>query len=127
MKDSKNSFWLAFCAIVFLLFPSCRESYNTKEESAKLFAEHSLSKPLLEFKIDVGRYPSQMEGIGILVNRPDSETHINWKGPYVIEIPLDPWGNRYQYVSPGIHNPNSYDLWSLGPDGVPSDDDIGNW
>jgi general secretion pathway protein G len=31
------------------------------------------------------------------------------------------------YLYPGKHNPDAYDLWSLGPDGVESDDDIGNW
>ncbi|HEY9150542.1 MAG TPA: type II secretion system protein GspG, partial [Gammaproteobacteria bacterium] len=40
-------------------------------------------------------------------------------------LPVDPWGNPYQYLSPGTHS--SIDIYSLGPDGVPSDDDIGNW
>ena len=33
-------------------------------------------------------------------------------------MPLDPWGNPYQYACPGTHNPDSYDVWSLGPDGI---------
>jgi general secretion pathway protein G len=43
-------------------------------------------------------------------------------------IPPDPWGNEYQYAYPGEANPNSYDIWSYGPDGSSgTDDDIGNW
>ena len=50
-----------------------------------------------------------------------------WKGHYLEQLPLDPWGNEYQYRYPGIHNQKGYDLWSMGQDGVTSSDDIGNW
>ena len=47
-----------------------------------------------------------------------------WQGPYLDkDVPLDPWGKPYQYRSPGVHNPKSFDLWSVGPDGK----QIGNW
>ena len=42
-------------------------------------------------------------------------------------MPADGWGATYQYSSPGQHNPNGFDLWSLGADGVAGNDDIGNW
>lgn len=46
----------------------------------------------------------------------------------VNEIPLDPWGSQYQYKQPGTHNPDSFDVWSVGPDRADgSEDDIGNW
>jgi general secretion pathway protein G len=53
-----------------------------------------------------------------------------WKGPYLEEVPLDPWGNPYQYRFPGSKNINGargYDVWSWGTDGTESADDIGNW
>jgi len=52
-----------------------------------------------------------------------------WDGPYLDrDVPKDPWGNPYQYGSPGPYNPDSFDVWSLGPDGVNgTQDDIGNW
>ena len=52
-----------------------------------------------------------------------------WEGPYLdSDLPLDPWDNPYQYVSPGIHNPDGFDIWSYGPDGINgTEDDIGNW
>jgi general secretion pathway protein G len=40
----------------------------------------------------------------------------------------DPWGHSYQYQNPGKHNPDRYDIYSMGPDGQPDTaDDIGNW
>jgi general secretion pathway protein G len=52
-----------------------------------------------------------------------------WDGPYLKkDIPLDPWGQEFKYQVPGVRNPESYDVWSSGPDGVDgNDDDIGNW
>jgi general secretion pathway protein G len=54
----------------------------------------------------------------------------NWRGPYIQKnyIPKDPWGNPYVYRCPGRHNPDGYDLHSLGPDGQEGGgDDIDNW
>ncbi len=44
---------------------------------------------------------------------------------YLEEIPKDPWGNKYYYSYPGTYS--FMDVWSLGPDGVESDDDIVSW
>jgi general secretion pathway protein G len=44
------------------------------------------------------------------------------------EVPQDPFGNEYQYQSPGTHNSDGYDLFSAGADRKPGTaDDIGNW
>ena len=47
------------------------------------------------------------------------------------QVPKDPWGEDYQYRSPGQFNPDSFDLWSNGADRKPGGDgtdrDIGNW
>jgi general secretion pathway protein G len=52
--------------------------------------------------------------------------HVGWKeGGYIDRLPLDPWKQPYQYLSPGVNA--SIDIYSLGPDQQPSDDDIGNW
>ncbi|MDB6040579.1 MAG: xcpT 8 [Verrucomicrobiales bacterium] len=79
------------------------------------------------YEIDVGHYPKGKNGLQELVQSPrDSQ---NWRGPYLkSEIPNDPWGNPYVYECPGKHNPNSYDILSMGPDGrVGGDDDVTNW
>jgi general secretion pathway protein G len=35
----------------------------------------------------------------------------------------DPWGKQYNYKQPGEHNPGSFDIWTITPDGKI----IGNW
>jgi len=52
-----------------------------------------------------------------------------WRGPYLQEnrMPEDPWKRPYQYRYPGVRNKTGYDVFSFGPDGVESEDDIGNW
>ncbi len=44
------------------------------------------------------------------------------------KAPVDPYGNEYRFVCPGVHNPKSCDVMSNGEDGLPeTEDDIGNW
>ena len=79
------------------------------------------------YEVDVGSYPKGRDGLEDLVQQPrDAQS---WKGPYLKgEIPTDPWGNAYIYECPGKHNPNGYDIASMGPDGREGgDDDITNW
>jgi general secretion pathway protein G len=80
------------------------------------------------FEIDIGRYPTAVEGLRALVERPTSEAE-GWQQPYLKrDIPLDPWGNEYVYRCPGQYNQDGYDLYSCGPDGkLGGDDDITNW
>lgn len=79
------------------------------------------------FEVDTGRYPTGKGGLLDLVQQPANAP--GWKGPYLkSDIPKDPWGNDYVYECPGKHNPSSYDLMSMGPDGrIGGDDDIANW
>ncbi len=83
------------------------------------------------FYVDCGRYPTTAEGFHALLTCPTNIPSKRWKGPYLdpaTGVPLDPWNHEYVYRCPGIHNPNSYDLYSKGPDGIDNDqDDIGNW
>lgn len=78
------------------------------------------------FELDTGRYPTTEEGLNALrAGPPDAE---NWRGPYLKQEPIDPWGRLYRYAQPGQRNPQDYDLFSAGPDGVEgTSDDIGNW
>ena len=70
-------------------------------------------------------------GLDDLINKPgDSKVAAHWEGPYldVTKIPLDPWDSEYKFASPGKHNTESFDVWSVGPDKQDgTDDDIGNW
>src|SRR3954471_20160425 len=75
----------------------------------------SLSAALDLFYLDAGRYPSQSEGLSVLIKRPPSVD--NWNGPYLKQtaLPEDPWGHPYQYRVPGQKGP--YAIVSLGSDG----------
>ncbi len=75
-----------------------------------------LDKALELFKLDVGRYPSNAEGLQALVTRPSSAN--GWNGPYLKGgLPADPWCNAYHYANPG---PNGgLEILSLGADNAP--------
>lgn len=102
-----------------------------RTEQARLTAAQSqistFGTALDSFEIDTGKYPTGKSGLNDLVQQPGNV--IGWKGPYLKgEVPLDPWNNPYVYECPGKHNPTSYDLMSMGPDGrVGGDDDVANW
>lgn len=71
------------------------------------------------FKLDVGRYPSDAEGLRALVERP--ATAQGWTGPYLKKgLRPDPWGGAYLYKNPGRNG--GADVFSLGADGKPGGD-----
>ena len=85
----------------------------------------SFTTVLDAFKVDTGFYPPTQPGLSALLS--NSSASMGWKGPYLKELPKDPWGNEYYYEYPGRLNPSSYDLISGGLDGkVGSEDDISN-
>ncbi len=74
------------------------------------------------------RPPTQEQGLAALVTRPTSEPVPKTWRSYLKEMPLDPWGQEYQYRTPSTKSTTAkYDLFSLGEDGAEGDDDIGNW
>ena len=76
------------------------------------------------FRLDVGRFPTQEEGLNVLFQRPADERLANrWRGPYIDEPPPpDPWGNPYRYSLPGRDLP--FALYSLGADGQPGGEGV---
>jgi len=82
------------------------------------------------FRLDVGRFPTQGEGLLVLTQSPTEErARARWRGPYLDQdLPLDPWGDPYLYSLPGASG-QPYALYSLGADGKPggegTDADIG--
>ena len=88
----------------------------------------NISTALRLYEVDNGRYPGTEQGLQALLSKPSSPpVPNNWKGPYIEQEPLDPWGHPYVYRYPGTHPPREYDLYSLGPDGEEGGDDITNW
>ena len=99
-----------------------------RSEQARMTAAHAdinggIKSALDAFEVDNGFYPKSLTD---LVQAPSNAK--NWHGPYLDKIPTDPWGNNYVYYYPGKHNPNTYDLLSVGPDGKEgTDDDVVSW
>ncbi len=86
---------------------------------------NSFATALDMFKVDNGHYPTGSNALQALVTAPADAK--NWH-QYLDAIPLDPWQHPYVYECPGKHLTNSYDLFSVGPDGrAGTDDDIVNW
>ena len=86
----------------------------------------ALEAALNLYKLDNYVYPTTDQGLEALIQEPSSPEPANWKeGGYLDRLPLDPWQQPYLYLSPGENG--SIDIFTLGPDQQPSDDDIGNW
>jgi general secretion pathway protein G len=83
------------------------------------------------YRLDNFRYPTTVQGLEALVQRPTSGPDAkNWKrGGYLDRLPQDPWGNPYQYLHPGLNG--EFDLYSFGADGRADgngiNQDVGNW
>jgi general secretion pathway protein G len=100
---------------------------QAKQAAAKVQIE-SLGTALDQFKLDTSRYPTTQEGLQALDANPGNLA--GWEGPYLKKnVPPDPWGNPYQYKSPGDHG--EYDLWSNGSDNSPGGEgeaeDVTSW
>jgi general secretion pathway protein G len=86
----------------------------------------ALEAALSLYKLDNFVYPTTDQGLEALVEQPTSPEPPNWKaGGYVDRLPKDPWNQDYLFLSPGEQG--AIDIFSMGPDQTPSDDDIGNW
>ena len=91
----------------------------------------TLNQALKLYKLDNQRYPTTDQGLQALIQKPTSGPAANgWKaGGYLEKLPKDPWGNPYQYLSPGMHG--EVDVFSFGADGQPGgegeDADVGSW
>lgn len=94
-----------------------------------------LETALAQYRLDNGFFPTTEQGLEALILKPTGEPVPHaWNGPYLkgqSEVPRDRWGNEYLYLSPGVHNPGSYDVWTRGKDGQDGGEnegaDIGNW
>lgn len=91
----------------------------------------ALEDALERYKMENFNYPTTDQGLESLVTKstlPPEPKHFK-PGGYLKRLQKDPWGNDYQYISPGQAGP--YDLFTLGADGEVGGEgenaDIGNW
>jgi len=88
----------------------------------------ALQNALKLYKLDNYHYPTNSQGLQALTEAPKGTNRWKEEG-YIDRLPIDPWGNDYQYRNPGVHGP--IDIYSLGADGREGgegmDAEIGNW
>ena len=83
------------------------------------------------YRLDNFRYPTTEQGLQALMTAPTTDpVPENWASAgYIDRLPVDPWGQPYQYLSPGVHG--DFDIFTFGADGVAggtgADADIGSW
>ncbi|SNY65704.1 type II secretion system major pseudopilin GspG [Enterobacter sp. CC120223-11] len=98
--------------------PKVFSNVDSAKEKTAVRQMRSLADALAQYRLDVGQYPSETEGLSALTEKPSSAQ--NWNGPYLSQkVPADPWGNPYQW-----HNPtrdkesiNEVDITSNGKEG----------
>lgn len=114
------------------------QANKAKEDIARaaILGNGSISKALDSYKFDMGKFPDTDEGLAALFQpKEKKKDDPRYDGPYmkgIFEQLKDPWGNPYEYRSPGEINEDSFDLWSKGLDGKDDggkegSDDIKNW
>lgn len=104
-------------------------SQEAKLTAAQADIESNISVSLDMYELDTGAYPTTEQGLSALIEKPSGMSgSSHWNGPYLKRLPKDPWGHVYLYRYPGDKNPEGFDLYSLGPNGVEGDqDDVANW
>ena len=101
---------------------------SAKSDTARIQVD-KLSGILDLYRLEVGHYPTEQEGLRALVEKPAQAG--SWNGPYLKNAAslVDPWGAPYLYHAPGQHG--EFDLYTLGADGKEggegADRDITNW
>lgn len=85
------------------------------------------------YRIDVGEYPGDGDGLRALRSAPtDARLAARWRGPYLRHaVPLDPWGRDWVYRRLDGAQQEPYELSSLGRDGLSGgereDADVTSW
>ena len=79
---------------------------------------NAIETALKIYKLDNFVYPTSEQGLEALVSAPETDpVPRNWRRDgYLPQLPKDPWGNEYLYLSPSEGRP--YEIYTLGADGV---------
>lgn len=116
-----------------IVAPALFGNVGTARQNAARSQVQIISLALDAYRVDNDAYPITEQGLEALRTFPaGGDPPPNWRGPYLRQVlPLDPWGRPYVFVSPGVVNPNGYDLYTLGKDGRPGGDgedaDVTSW
>jgi general secretion pathway protein G len=104
--------------IAALVGPRLFGQFDRSKVTAAAVQVKSLKSALDTMQLDIGRYPSEQEGLTLLVQA-GGDGAGNWSGPYLSgALPKDPWGHDYIYVAPSADNPEPK-VCTYGDDGKP--------
>jgi general secretion pathway protein G len=112
-----------------IIAPQVLKYLGTSRTQTARVQIQNITSALEFYRLDVGRFPTQVEGLNALVT--DPHTAPGWNGPYLSRASAlhDPWGEAYLYKIPGQHG--EVDVYTLGSDkaegGTGEAQDVGNW
>jgi general secretion pathway protein G len=111
-----------------LVGPVLYQRINPAKQSVARAQIESFMTALDSCFLDMGKFPTQQQGLAALRSRPDGEA--KWNGPYLKkDIPSDPWGYPFVYRTPGRNG--GYEVISYGADGKEGGEgdnsDINSW
>ena len=87
--------------IVALVGPRFFAQFDKAKVTTATTQAKSLKEALHTMNLDIGRYPSEQEGLSLLVQAGGDGAQ-GWQGPYLssADLPKDPWKNDYVYIPP---------------------------
>lgn len=125
---------LAILALVItILAPNIFDKVKKAKSQTAATQLSQLEGALERFYLDCGFFPESPEpGLNALFEAPSvgRECRDYSSGGYLKkrDMLLDPWKQDLLYTSPGQNNTDTFDLFSVGPDGQEgTEDDIKNW
>jgi len=102
--------------LVALIGPKLAGMLGGAQSKAANADIRTLKTTLEAMSVDIGRYPSQQEGLALLQQNPGAGI-ATWNGPYLRNLPSDPWGKPYIYLAPA--DGGEPQISTLGKDGKP--------
>ena len=103
-----------------------RRAQKTADVNATKAQIGMFEEALEPYQMEIKNYPTTQQGLEAMRTAPGDLRNVDrWDGPYLKkDVPLDAWDNEYQYE---LLDPDTFRIWSLGPDGQDgTDDDIEN-
>jgi len=94
---------LAIMAVIATLVgPSLFNQLDKSKVTTARTQIRTLEAALATMRLEIGRFPTETEGLSLLVTPPEDEaTRASWRGPYLDDdVPADPWGRPYHYALP---------------------------